>query len=257
MQLIIDTEHNLALWAADRYERLLAEVPEAVLGLATGSSPLRVYDELAARVAAGTMSFASARAFTLDEYVGLPAGHPGSYRRVIDEDFARRVDFADGAVQGPDGTASDLSEAAAEYERRIVSAGGIDLQILGIGTNGHIAFNEPGSSVHSRTRVEVLSEQTRTDNARFFGGDIDAVPTRCLTQGIGTILEAREIILLAIGANKASAVAAMVEGAPSERVPATALRSHPRVTVLADAAAAAALTPEARASARSADAVRA
>lgn len=241
MQVVITEAHAIGRLVADEVQALLERRPDAVLGLATGSSPLRVYDELAARVAAGGLSFARARGFALDEYVGLPAGDPRSYRSVLDAELVARVDFAPGAVQAPDGTASDLDAACAAYERAIADAGGIDLQILGLGRSGHIAFNEPSSSLASRTRVETLTAQTRRDNARFFDGDVDAVPRRCVTQGIGTILDARHAIVVATGAAKAPAVRELVEGAVSARWPCTALQLHPRVTVLVDEAAAALL----------------
>ena len=224
--------------AADAIGALLARKPSAVLGLATGSSPLAIYDELAVRCAAGTISFRQARGFTLDEYVGLPAEHPERYRTVIDQVFVSRVDFAPDAVQGPDGLATDIPAACAGYEDAIRQAGGVDLQILGIGTDGHIAFNEPGSSLASRTRIKTLTHQTRLDNARFFGNDLDAVPTHCLTQGLGTIMEARHVVLVATGRGKAEAVHHLVEGAVSAMWPATILQHHPHVTVLLDDAAA-------------------
>jgi glucosamine-6-phosphate deaminase len=217
---------------------LLQRKPNAVLGLATGSSPLCIYDDLVSRCSAGEISFASARAFTLDEYVGLPAEHPERYRNVIDTEFASRVDFAPGAVNGPDGLADDLDAACAGYDAAIGEAGGVDVQILGIGTDGHIAFNEPGSSLASRTRVKTLTKQTRADNARFFDGDVEAVPTHCLTQGLGTIMEARHIVLIATGRGKAEAVHQLAEGAVSALWPATILQHHPHVTVLLDDAAA-------------------
>ncbi|WP_395307473.1 glucosamine-6-phosphate deaminase [Mycobacterium sp. AMU20-3851] len=229
---------EIGVLAADAIGALLQRKPDAVLGLATGSSPLAIYDELANRCAAGRISFAGARGFTLDEYVGLPADHPERYRNVIDEVLVSRVDFADGAVAGPDGLAADIPAACAAYEDAIRAAGGIDLQILGIGTDGHIGFNEPGSSLASRTRIKTLTTQTRSDNARFFGGDIDAVPTHCLTQGLGTILDARHVILVAIGAQKAEAVHHLVEGAVSAMWPASVLQHHRHVSVLLDEAAA-------------------
>ena len=220
--------------AADAIGALLARKPEAVLGLATGSSPLVIYDELATRYDDGLISFKRARGFTLDEYVGLPADHPERYRTVIETVFVSRVDFAPGAVQGPDGGAADIPAACAAYEDAIRAAGGVDLQILGIGTDGHIAFNEPGSSLASRTRIKTLTRQTRLDNARFFGGDVESVPTHCLTQGLGTIMEARHVILVATGRSKAEAVHHLVEGAVSAMWPATILQHHPHVTVLLD-----------------------
>jgi glucosamine-6-phosphate deaminase len=236
--VILQDAKEIGVVAADAISILLGRKPDAVLGLATGSSPLAIYDELAARCEAGLLSFQRARGFTLDEYVGLPANHPQRYRNVIDDVFVSRVDFAPGAVQGPDGLATDLPAACASYEDAIRQAGGVDLQILGIGTDGHIAFNEPGSSLASRTRIKTLTSQTRRDNARFFGGNVDAVPRHCLTQGIGTILEARHIVLVASGRGKAEAVHQLVEGPVSAMWPATALQLHPHVTVLLDTAAA-------------------
>jgi glucosamine-6-phosphate deaminase len=242
MEVIIEREPDaLARVAANAIADLLARRPDAVIGLATGSSPLRVYDQLAGRCARGELSFAAARGFTLDEYVGLPVDHPESYRSVIQRELVSRVDFAPGAVEGPDGTADDVPAACAAYERAIHEAGGVDLQILGIGTDGHIAFNEPGSSLASRTRIKTLTHQTRLDNARFFAGDIARVPTHCLTQGLGTIMAARHIVLLAVGTAKAEAVHHLVEGAVSALWPATILQHHPHVTVLLDEAAAARL----------------
>lgn len=224
--------------AADAFEKLLAGKPDAVLGLATGSSPLAIYDELVARYEAGRISFKQARGFTLDEYVGLPADHPENYRNFIDRVFVSRVDFAPGAVRGPDGLAADIPAACAAYDRAINEAGGVDLQILGIGTDGHIGFNEPGSSLASRTRIKTLTRQTRLDNARFFDGDLDAVPTHCVTQGLGTIMESRHVVLVATGRAKAEAVHQLVEGAVSAMWPATILQHHPHVTVFLDDAAA-------------------
>jgi glucosamine-6-phosphate deaminase len=235
--IILSDAEALGGVAADAIAALLSREPTAVLGLATGSSPLVIYDGLAHRYDAGLVSFRRARGFILDEYVGLPADHQQRYRNVIDEVFASRVDFAPGAVQGPDGLAADIPAACLAYESAIRGAGGIDLQILGIGTDGHIAFNEPGSSLGSRTRIKTLTRQTRVDNARFFGDDVDAVPTHCLTQGLATIMEARHVVLLATGAHKAEAVHHLVEGAVSALWPATILQLHPHVTVLLDEAA--------------------
>ena len=238
MEVVIAPDHELTMLVADAIERLLRTEPAPVLGLATGSSPLSVYDELARRHEENGLTFAHTRGFMLDEYVGLPSSHPQSYHNVIDEEFVSRVDFAQGAVQGPDGTAEDLVAASSTYDQAIAEAGGIDLQILGIGTDGHIAFNEPGSSLSSRTRVKTLARQTRLDNARFFDGDVDRVPPHCLTQGLGTIMEARHLVLIAVGGRKAEAVHQMVEGPISSMWPATVLQMHPHATVLVDDAAA-------------------
>ncbi|WP_166827514.1 glucosamine-6-phosphate deaminase [Brevibacterium limosum] len=238
MEVVIADEFTLAELAADAIERLLRTQTAPVLGLATGSSPLRIYDELTTRHKNEGLTFAHAQAFMLDEYVGIAADHPERYRNVIDAEIATRVDFTEGAVHGPDGTADDLAAASADYERQIAEAGGIDLQILGIGTDGHLAFNEPGSSLASRTRVKSLTHQTRVDNARFFDGDVEQVPKLCLTQGLGTIMEARHLVLVATGGNKAEAVHQMVEGPISAMWPATVLQMHQHVTVLVDDAAA-------------------
>ncbi len=236
--IILADAEEIGGLAADAITALLCRKRDAVLGLATGSSPLAIYDQLTARYEVGLVSFTHARGFTLDEYVGLPADHPQRYRNVIDEVFVSRVDFAPGAVDGPDGLAADIAAACAAYENAIQAAGGVDLQILGIGTDGHIGFNEPGSSLASRTRIKTLTRQTRIDNARFFDGDVDAVPTHCLTQGLGTIMAARHIILVATGRSKAEAVHHLVEGPVSAMWPATILQHHPHVTVLLDDAAA-------------------
>lgn len=236
--VILADAKEIGAVAADAIGALLSRKPDAVLGLATGSSPLVIYDELVTRHEAGQISFRQARGFTLDEYVGLPADHPQRYRNVIDDVFVSRVDFASGAVQGPDGLAADIPPACLAYESAIRGAGGVDLQILGIGTDGHIAFNEPGSSLGSRTRIKTLTRQTRVDNARFFDGDVDSVPTHCLTQGLATIMEASHLILVATGRHKAEAVHHLVEGAVSALWPATILQHHPHVTVLLDETAA-------------------
>jgi glucosamine-6-phosphate deaminase len=229
---------EIASIGADAFCHLLERKPAAVLGLATGSSPLRIYDELARRHETGEVSFAAASAFTLDEYVGLPGDHPQRYRNVIAAELTDRIDIDPARVHGPDGLAEDIPAACAAYEAAIAQAGGVDLQILGIGTDGHIAFNEPGSSLASRTRIKTLTRQTRLDNARFFGDDLDAVPTHCLTQGLATIMAARHVILVAHGRSKAEAVHHLVEGAVSAMWPATILQHHPHVTVLLDDSAA-------------------
>ncbi len=236
--VILDNADAIGRLAADAVADVLARKPRAVLGLATGSSPLPLYDELARRCDLGEVSFADASGFTLDEYVGLHAAHPQRYVNVIDAELVSRVDFAPGAVRGPDGLAEDIPAACLAYEAAIAQAGGVDLQVLGIGTDGHIGFNEPGSSLASRTRIKTLTSQTRRDNARFFDDDIEAVPTHCLTQGLATIMAARHLVLVATGQGKAEAVHQMVEGAVSALWPATILQHHPHVTVLVDEAAA-------------------
>jgi glucosamine-6-phosphate deaminase len=238
--VILPSAAEIGSIGADAVEALLDGKPSAVLGLATGSSPLPVYDELVDRHVEGRISFASARAFLLDEYVGLPSGHPESYRSVIERSFTGRVDFRPGAVMGPDGSACDLVAACRAYEEAIAAAGGVDLQLLGVGADGHIGFNEPGSSLGSRTRLKTLTHQTRVDNARFFGS-VGDVPRHVLTQGVATILDARHLVLVASGAGKASPVAKVVEGPVTAMVPGSALQLHPHVTVVLDEAAASAL----------------
>ncbi len=238
--VIVPSAAEIGTLVADAVQALLDRRPDAVLGLATGSSPVPVYDELVDRFARGQVSFRRARAFLLDEYVGLPPGHPESYRSVIERAFTGQVDFAPGSVLGPDGSACDLVAACRAYENAIAAAGGVDLQLLGVGADGHIAFNEPGSSLGSRTRLKTLTHQTREDNARFFGS-VDDVPRHVLTQGVGTILEARHLVLVASGAGKAEPVAKVIEGPVTAMVPGSALQLHPHVTVVVDEAAASAL----------------
>ncbi|MFC7878420.1 glucosamine-6-phosphate deaminase [Isoptericola sp. NPDC057391] len=238
MEVVIAPADELAVLAADAIEALLRKDPATVLGLATGSSPLKVYDELARRHREEGLSFAQARGFMLDEYVGLDAAHPQRYRNVIETEIASRVEWPAEQVSGPDGLAEDIPAACAAYEQAITDAGGVDLQILGIGTDGHIAFNEPGSSLASRTRIKTLTAQTRVDNARFFDDDVDQVPTHCLTQGLGTIMQARHLVLLATGRQKAEAVHQLVEGPISAMWPGTVMQLHPHATVLVDDAAA-------------------
>lgn len=222
----------------DTIAELLKKKPTAVIGLATGSTPLAVYDDLASRYENGEISFAQARGFALDEYVGLPADHPESYKAVLQREIVGRVDFAEGAVRTPDGWAEDLESACQDYEQAIDDAGGVDLQILGVGTDGHIGFNEPTSSLSSVTRIKSLTAVTREDNARFFDGDVSAVPHHVVTQGVGTIRRAKHLVLLAWGEQKAQAIADTVEGPLTSMVPSSALQLHPRATVIIDEGAA-------------------
>jgi glucosamine-6-phosphate deaminase len=237
MEVVIVTADEAGELAGGAIAALASRKPRAVIGLATGASPLAAYRDLADRHAAGGLSLAGVRAFLLDEYVGLPAGHPQSYRSFIARELEAHVDFAPGAIAGPDVHADDLLAACDAYEAAIRDAGGVDLQLLGIGTDGHIGFNEPASSLASRTRIKTLTDQTRRDNARFFASP-DEVPRHVVTQGVGTILEARHLVLLAFGRTKANAVAEAVEGPVTAMVPASALQLHPHATVLIDAAAA-------------------
>lgn len=210
------------------------------LGLATGSSPLLAYQELIRRHRQEALSFAGVHAYLLDEYVGLAARHPQTYRAVIRRELTDHLDLADSDVHGPDGAAPDPLVAAHAYEDLLAEGGPVAVQILGIGVNGHIGFNEPGSSLGSSTRVKTLTEQTRTDNARFFDSP-DDVPRHVITQGLGTIGRARHLVLTAAGSGKAAAVAAAVEGPLTASCPASVLQLHPHATVVVDEAAAAAL----------------
>jgi glucosamine-6-phosphate deaminase len=238
--VILPDAGAVARLGADAIESVLRGQPSPVLGLATGSSPLGTYAELRRRHRDEGLSFAQATAFLLDEYVGLPADHPQRYRAVVDTELAAHVDLRPAAVHAPDALADDIPAACAAYERAIAEAGGIDIQLLGIGTDGHLGFNEPGSSLASRTRIKTLTERTRGDNASFFA-DPAEVPRHVLTQGLGTILDACHLVLLALGERKADAVATAVEGPLSASCPASLLQLHQHATVLLDDAAAARL----------------
>lgn len=240
--LIFDTPATIGCYVADLIQAVLGRRPEPVLGLATGSSPGPTYTELIRRHRDDGLSFAHARAFSLDEYLGLPADHEQSYRQTLRRELIDHVDLPLDRLVTPVVDALEVPERAEQYDAAIAAAGGVDLQLLGIGSDGHIGFNEPVSSLGSRTRIKTLTDETRHDNARFFGGDAEAVPRHVITQGIGTILEARRLVLIATGAGKADAVAAAVEGPLTSMVPASALQLHPSTTVLVDPAAASALS---------------
>ena len=207
--------------------------PRLVLGVATGSSPLGIYEYVRGAIQAG-LDVSGITCFALDEYVGLPEGHPQSYHSVVAATVTQPWGLDPAQVHVPNGLSGQPRRAALDYEEAIVAAGGVDLQIVGIGANGHIGFNEPGSSLGSRTRVKTLHPRTREDNARFFDGDMDAVPIHCVTQGIGTILDAGRVLMIAGGSSKADAIAAMVEGPVSSGCPASALQLHPHVDVYLD-----------------------
>jgi glucosamine-6-phosphate deaminase len=228
--------------AAARIAAVVHRDPEAVLGLSTGSSPLGAYAALADRVRRGDVDLSRASGFALDEYVGLPSGSPQTYAATIAREVTEPLGMDPARVHVPDGAAEDLEAACEAYEQAIRDAGGVDVQLLGIGTNGHIGFNEPTSSFASRTRIKTLAPRTRRDNARFFDGDLGAVPLHCITQGLGTILDAKRLVLVAQGEQKAAAVAAAVEGPLTAMVPGSALQLHPHATVLLDEAAASRLT---------------
>jgi glucosamine-6-phosphate deaminase len=237
---ILPSPAAVGAYAARVVARLLREKPEAVLGLPTGSTPRPLYAELARLHRDEGLSFARATTFNLDEFVGVPSDHPGSFRRYIVEALVQQVDVPAERVHVPDGMAADLPRSCADYEAAIAAAGGLDLVLLGIGEDGHLAFNEPTSSLGSRTRIKTLSDGSRAAHQAAFGG-ADAVPRHVVTIGIATILEARRCLLIATGASKALALARAVEGPLAAMVPASALQLHPRATALADEAAASGL----------------
>ena len=235
MEIIIQpTPEAGSIIAAQIIAKLVRTKPDCVLGLATGSTPLATYRELARMHREDGLDFSKATTFNLDEYVGLPPEHSQSYHAFMDEHFFRHVNVPRALIHIPDGMARDIPAECARYEAAIVAAGGIDLQLLGIGTDGHIGFNEPSSSLASRTRIKTLTERTRADNARFFHGDLTQVPFHCITMGVGTIMASREVLLLAFGANKADAVAAAVEGPISAMNPASVLQMHPVAKCITD-----------------------
>ncbi|MEO8410174.1 MAG: glucosamine-6-phosphate deaminase [Propionivibrio sp.] len=237
MEIIIQPTPEAATDVAARIiARLLQEKPNAVLGLATGSTPLPLYHALIGM----KLDWSRVTTFNLDEYIGLPIEHPQSYRSFMHENLFRHLNIAPGNAHVPDGNARDVPAFCAAYEQRILETGGIDLQVLGIGTDGHIGFNEPTSSLASRTRIKTLTPQTRRDNARFFASESE-VPRHVITMGIGTIMEARQNLLLAFGTNKAKAAAEAIEGPITAINPASILQMHPDARVCLDQPAAAKL----------------
>ena len=219
--------------------------PNLVLGLATGGTPLGCYRELVRMYKEGELDFSNVVTFNLDEYVGLSTTHPQSYRYFMDENLFHHVNIKIENTHVPNGLSDDPKRTCVEYEEAIRGAGGIDFQLLGIGVNGHIAFNEPGSTFNSRTRVVNLSERTIKDNARFFKS-IDEVPRQAISMGIETIMEARKIVLLASGAGKADAVAKSVKGPITTGVPASVLQRHPDCAFILDEEAASKLARKVR-----------
>ena len=230
MRFIIDTEENIAKLAARRYEQLLAQQPNAVLGFATGSTPLGLYGELAALCQAGQLSFRNVTTFNLDEYVGLDGSHDQSYRYFMDKNLFEKIDIDRSRTFVPSGL--DIA-AAAGYDKAIEEAGGIELQLLGIGNNGHIGFNEPGTPFESLTHLVDLTESTRQANARFFAS-IDEVPTQAVTMGIRTVMNARSVMLMALGKGKAEIVKKSFTGPVTPEVPASVLQLHPFAEVYLD-----------------------
>lgn len=221
------------------FQRYVAHRPP-VIGLATGSTPLGLYGQLAELVKAGSLDFSQATGFALDEYVGLPQSHVQSYRQTLIREVCQVLGLPEENLHVPLGEADSLEEleaAAGQYDQAIAAAGGIDVQILGIGSNGHIGFNEPGTSLRSRTHLTRLTARTRTDNARFFQS-LDEVPTHSVTQGLGTVLEAKRLVLVATGRVKADAIAAAIEGPLAASCPASVLQLHQDAILVVDEAAA-------------------
>lgn len=237
MKIIIkESYEDLSKEAARVIKREMQKKPNLVLGLATGSTPIGLYKELIRRHKEG-LSFSQITTFNLDEYFGLDSSHSQSYHFYMQKNLFDHIDIKPKNIHIPDGTVKDVKRYCAEYEEIIKRVGGIDLQILGIGSNGHIGFNEPGSLFTSRTHLTKLTESTIKDNARFFEKKED-VPRFAITMGIQTILEAKEIILLASGQNKADAVAKSIEGQITSQVPASILQKHPNSIFILDKAAA-------------------
>src|SRR5262245_60145531 len=240
MGAVIETEAGLVRLAAQRVARVIRAKPSCVLGLATGKTMIPVYDELVRLHRSEGLSFARVSAFGLDEYVGVAGDEPGSLRGFVRAHLERPTDLRAAALHLPDGSSADPHAEARAYEAAIRAAGGIDLQLLGLGVNAHVGFNEPGSSLASRARVKTLSDETLAANR-------DELPAGvrerrlAITLGLGTILEARTCVLLATGPAKAGAVAATVEGALTASAPASVLQLHPDVIVYVDEAAAAGL----------------
>ena len=234
MQVIVcPTYEEMSKAAAEVMAAVVKAKPDAVLGLATGSTPLGIYKELIRMHTEEGLDFSKVTTFNLDEYVGLAGDHEQSYRRFMNESLFSHVNVRMEATHVPSGVADDYSRHCPEYEEQIKQAGGIDVQVLGIGSDGHIAFNEPGTSLASRTHITTLAEQTINDNARFFEKK-QHVPIFAITMGVGTILEARKLILLANGKGKADAVAAAVEGPVCSMCTASALQMHPDASVFLD-----------------------
>lgn len=240
--IVLDNPEQVADRAAAILCDLVSRKPDAVLGLATGRTPIEMYRRLVQYHVDGSLSLSGVRTFNLDEYLGLPPGHPQSYRAFMQEELFDLVDIQARNTHLPEcSPGEDPRKVGPVYEQLIADCGGIDLQVLGIGRNGHIGFNEPSSSLSSRTRVKTLDPRTVQDNSRLFAGD-EFQPHLAITMGIGTIMDARRVMLLATGESKAAAVQALVEGAISSMHPATVLQHHRCVRVILDEAAASSLS---------------
>ncbi|MBI4544582.1 MAG: glucosamine-6-phosphate deaminase [Gemmatimonadetes bacterium] len=244
MLVIIRKDYDAVSQEAARLvsDRLLKK-PDLVLGLATGGTPRGLYQELARLHREKGLDFSKVTTFNLDEYIGLPPSHEQSYHTFMHQALFQHVNLDPRNIYIPDGMTQDVGTFCDWYEAQIERVGGMDLQVLGIGGNGHLAFNEPGSSLGSRTRIKTLTERTIRDNARFFGS-LEAVPRYAITMGIGTIMDARELVLLATGEGKAEAIRDSVEGPITAMVPASIIQMHRRAYVIIDEAAASKLSRE-------------
>jgi len=231
--LKFNSDEDFVQTGANLIASLLQSNPKAVLGLATGSSPVGVYAKLVEMHKNGLVSFSKATSFNLDEYIGLPVDHPQSYRSFMNEHLFNHIDIDLGKTHVPNGNAADMEAECLAYDKMLEENGPVDLQILGIGSNGHIGFNEPDANLSSKTHVVDLLEETLEANARFFDS-LDDVPRQAITMGIGGILKARQIVLLVRGAGKAEAIRNAVEGPITTQCPASLLQSHPNVIVLVD-----------------------
>jgi glucosamine-6-phosphate deaminase len=236
---VFATADEAARALAERVASAVRVRPDAVLGLSTGKSPIGTYAELRRMYDAGSVDFSRVRTFNLDEFAGIDWSHPGSFRRFMDEHLFRHVNLQRSNIHFLDGAAADLDAECASYDSQIAAAGGIDLQLLGIGANGHIGFNEPGDELIAWTHRVALHDGTRRDNAALFGGEAGQVPREALSMGMGTILKASAIALIATGERKAACVQRMIRGPLTTRLPASFLQTHRNVEVFLDGAAAA------------------
>ena len=236
MEIVIcKTKEEASKLAADMITAQVKKNPKTVLGLATGSTPVLMYNEMAKAVKAKKVSYREVKSWNLDEYYGLAPTHDQSYRYFMNENLFKKIDIKIKNTHVLNGLAKDPKKECAAYEKQIKQAGGIDIQVLGIGSDGHIAFNEPGTSLKSRTSIVYLTPSTVKDNARlFFKGDMKAVPKSALSMGVGTICEAKKIILLAFGKGKADAIKGCVEGGMSEFCTASALQAHNDAWIFCD-----------------------
>lgn len=238
MEVIINqNSEEASIKAAHVIARKVREKKNAVLGMATGGTPVPMYKELIRLHKEEGLDFSEVVTFNLDEYIGLPQDHEQSYYTFMWENLFSHINIKAENVHIPDGNVEDIPAFCEAYEAAIVDAGGIDIQVLGIGTDGHVGFNEQTSSFASRTRIKTLTEQTCKDNARFFDGDVNQVPRHCITMGIGTIMDAKMTLLLAFGEGKATAIQETVEGPVTAMVPASILQHHPQAKIFIDEAA--------------------